>query len=295
MAATNDSNHGTARASSSQHDEVVTLSAPRGEGDGTHRILRVRDWTFTVPGAEGIEPEIPDSALAPRLGLDLDKLRELSARHEKAGNISPRVFFPTVGENRRGRGRPARQRFYTEADALFLVTRSEAPGAIALTKEMIDIYVLARRGLLAPACNGPDPTVMLRAAVAEIREGLRDELSAELKKGFAAVNANVAKNTNGPVLNNKGARSQVLGPMMTIARLVAGADAPQRKVMSERGKVDRNVRKLLEWDAKWKYFPTDRAGELLVTLDVLRDGARRLADRAAPAVQVVIPFPQKKS
>ena len=40
-------------------------------------------------------------------------------------------------------------RFYTEADALFLVTRSDAPGAVALAKEMIRVYLAVRRHLVA--------------------------------------------------------------------------------------------------------------------------------------------------
>lgn len=141
----------TAPAADAAHREplIFTVSAPIGAGADAHRIARVGAWTFTVPGEAGTEPEIPDTALAEKLGMTLHHLRELSARHEKAENIAPRVYR-TVRFNR---GRPGKQRFYNEADALFLVTRSETPKAIALTKEMIAVYMLARRGLLVPAAS----------------------------------------------------------------------------------------------------------------------------------------------
>lgn len=154
-----------APAADAAHSEplIFTVSAPIGAGSDAHRIARVGAWTFTVPGEAGTEPEIPDTALAPRLGMSLHHLRELSARHEKAGNISPRVNRIV----RETGGRPGKQRFYNEADALFLVTRSETPKAIALTKEMIRVYMLARRGLLVPAASpsAMSPDVLAALAV----------------------------------------------------------------------------------------------------------------------------------
>lgn len=129
-------------------EEAVCISEVIGEGADAHRMVRVGDWTLTLPGENGMEAEIPDTDLAQKLGMTPHHLRELSARHESAGNIQPRVNR-TVRESKNG-GRPGIQRFYSEADALFLVTRSDRPEAIALTKEMIRVYMLVRRGLLAP-------------------------------------------------------------------------------------------------------------------------------------------------
>lgn len=132
----------------------VLISEVIGTGAAAHRLATCGDWTFTLPGESGVEPEIPDTVLAARLGLDLDKLRELSGRHEKAGNIRPRRISPTVGDIPRGRGRPGVQRFYSEADALFLVTRSETPKAVALTREMIRVYMAVRQGLIPQRAGG---------------------------------------------------------------------------------------------------------------------------------------------
>lgn len=125
------------------------------------RMVQVEGWTLTIGTEPDAEPEIADADLAVRLGLPLRKLRELSSRHENAGNINPRKVYPTVGESKKG-GRPSCERFYGEADALFLVTRSERPEAVALTKEMIRVYMLARRGLLSPPAS--DPAVMVALA-----------------------------------------------------------------------------------------------------------------------------------
>lgn len=59
--------------------------------------------------------------------------------------MSPRVYR-TV---RQTGGRPGNQRWYTEADALFLVTRSEKAEAVALTKAMIQVVIAVRRHLLS--------------------------------------------------------------------------------------------------------------------------------------------------
>lgn len=61
---------------------------------------------------------------------------------------------PSVGDDPIGRaletgGRPSCQRWYTEADALFLVTRSEKAEAVALTKAMIQVVIAVRRHLLS--------------------------------------------------------------------------------------------------------------------------------------------------
>jgi hypothetical protein len=140
------------------------------------RMVQVEGWTLTIGTEPDAEPEIADADLAPRLGMELHHLRELSARHEAAGNISPRVYR-TVRESKKG-GRPATQRFYGEADALFLVTRSERPEAVALTKEMIRVYMLARRGLLSPPAS--DPAVMAAlAALSQQVAALSQQVAAQ--------------------------------------------------------------------------------------------------------------------
>lgn len=136
--------------------------------EGTRRILESDGWEWVIAPDEfgDDEPRIADTHLAPRLGLPLHKLRQLSERYEKAGHVTPKVLRAVrqtsdrasevstamVGtpESHKNRGgRPGKARFYSEADALFLVTRSEASGAIALTKAMIQVVLTIRRHLAA--------------------------------------------------------------------------------------------------------------------------------------------------
>lgn len=113
--------------------------------EGTRRILATEGWEFVVCVDEfgDEEPRISDEQLAANLGMEVRHLRELSGRHEEAGHLTPRVCR-TV---RQTGGRPGMQRFYSEADALFLVTRSERDEAIALTKGMIQVVLAVRRHL----------------------------------------------------------------------------------------------------------------------------------------------------
>lgn len=113
--------------------------------EGTRRILGSDGWEWVVCPDEfsDAEPRIADEHLAPKLGMEVRRLRELSKRYEKDGHVTP-VFCRTV---RQTRGRPGVQRFYSEADALFLVTRSEREEAIGLTKGMILVVLAIRRHL----------------------------------------------------------------------------------------------------------------------------------------------------
>lgn len=240
--------------------DAVFVSEVIGEGDAARRLVRVGAWEFTVPGADGTELEIPDAALAPRLGMTLHHLRELSGRHEREGNISPRVYR-TVRETG---GRPGKQRFYSEADALFLVTRSERPEAIALTKEMIAVYMLARRGLLTPK-SAP---AFDEAAVARM-----------IDEAFRARLAAMPPSHDGPVLHNDD-RAVVLDPILTLAKRSAGGDATKRDVARMRGRIEHRVRDAVKWTSRWCLLPRVQTGAVCAAL--ARESA--IADQFAEAI-----------
>lgn len=106
----------------------------------TH-IVKVDGWDLRV---EGHEPTIRDLDLAARLGFeDPHKIRALIRRHATAGNIKPFAFMATAAENERGR--PGREYWLTEGDALFVCAKSETERATAITKEVIRVFMLARR------------------------------------------------------------------------------------------------------------------------------------------------------
>ena len=240
-------------------NDTATISEVIGTPDTAHRIVRVGDWSLTVPGAEGTEPEIPDTELAPRLGMHLHNLRKLSGRYEHAGHIRPRVeISPTVEgtpeSQRNPGGRPARRRFYTEADALFLVTRSEAPGAVGLTKEMIRVYMAARRGLLsqqrAPAAPTLDAEMLRKMVALLVAEQLGKTRPAALES---------------PVLGSLD-RETVLLPLVRLARTTVGPEASRTQLACARTRIDGRIRTRLGWRTRWSLFPRNRLGELLAAL-----------------------------
>ena len=132
--------------------DVVTVSDVIGVGEQAHRVVTVGPWKFTAWVGRGEEePRISDVDLGERLGYQRPrKLRDLIDRYHDTEILNDFDICPTTGRSgdHLRRGRPGRRYFLTEAAALFVAAKSETPTAVALTKEMIRAYMLARRGLL---------------------------------------------------------------------------------------------------------------------------------------------------
>lgn len=227
----------------------VFISEVIGDGADAHRIVRVGEWSMVARGADDVaEPEIPDTMLAPRLGLEVRRLRWLSEKHEKAGNITPRICL-AASQNR---GRPGKQRFYTEADALFLVTRSEAEGAVALTREMIRVFMLARRGLLRPSAPPPtDPTMALAVAQALALVPRLVEQVQTLSADLATLRTEVSTGVIGEAV----ALTEILRPLGQIASLSA---TPSKGPRSVRRRFENRLRALLGHagpGSRWSMLP----------------------------------------
>lgn len=223
----------------------VFVSEVIGDGADAHRIVRVGEWSMVVRGADdAAEPEIPDTLLAPRLGLEVRRLRWLSDKHERAGNIAPRICL-AASQNR---GRPGKQRFYTEADALFLVTRSEAAGAVALTREMIRVFMLARRGLLRP-----------------VAPGITAEKVAEMIAAAMAARPQLAESVDRMILG-RDADGLVLAPVRRMAASLAAPRATRAERARHVGRLHSRIRRAIGWDGMWRLFPRHRLGDLLVAV-----------------------------
>jgi len=112
---------------------------------GGERRIEIEGWVVEVRDEE---PVIEDTVLALHLEVDRRHLRELIRQHRNSANIKP---IPNMSASpTKSRGRPGEGFFLTESDALFIVTRSSAPKAVALTKERIRVFIAVRRTLLAP-------------------------------------------------------------------------------------------------------------------------------------------------
>jgi hypothetical protein len=218
-----------------------------------------------APGAVGDDLLIADDLIAARLEHQLHKFRELAREHEAAGNvcgIDARVFSPLSGENR-GRGRPAQRRFYSEADALFLVTRSKAPKAIALTKEMVRVYRLAVRGLLVPADSRTAAQLRadnerLRAENGTLRERAVDEARSFTTGTIASLTLRVS----------------ILSRVVHLTRLKTGlTSGPVFNAACSA--MHRDVKRVARVDVAWPQLPVGRLGDVTAAIDLVEHQLRR--------------------
>lgn len=119
----------------------------RGSLDGRLVLAPSNDF-------EDDEPRVRDTDLAIFLGFAQPaQIRELISRHSEALGVI-RTVRKTSGPQG---GRPAVERWLTQEQCCYLAVKSETPRAIALTKEIIAVFMKARRGgdvsgpALAPA------------------------------------------------------------------------------------------------------------------------------------------------
>ena len=114
------------------------------------------------------EPYIPDIELGKRLGFQRPRaIRQIIKRWQKAGALRDIRCVARQESAPRGVARniPAIQFFIGEADALFIITKSETDVAIQITQQIIDVFMSWRRGQLAQPKTDP--------ALAAIHEELK--------------------------------------------------------------------------------------------------------------------------
>lgn len=104
---------------------------------------------LTIRDFDG-EPRMRDLDIAAALEFERPRtIRQLIERNMEA--LCDFGICCTVQQIHPGAGRPGTEYWLNEEQALFLCTRSEAKGAVALTKQMVMIFAAWRRGQL------PDP------------------------------------------------------------------------------------------------------------------------------------------
>lgn len=149
--------------------EPVFVSEVMGEGAEAHRLVRVGSWEFRAPEDDpnrGLL--IEDTDLARHLAMNRNKLRQLIRTYRNSLDIQPVPVLYPLGT--KSTGRPGEGFRLTREDALFIVTRSNATNAKAMTREMIRVFLAAMQGLLVPADHlPPDQAEDLRRELAEVR------------------------------------------------------------------------------------------------------------------------------
>jgi hypothetical protein len=141
------------------------------------RTEQVDGWTLGF-ASQGDEPRVRDLDLAARLGFSRSRtIRDLIERLVRDGKLSNVEVCRTVQQT--SGGRPGREFWLTEAQALKVVAKSETDKADAILDEVIAVYLAWRRGHLAPTVA---PTDIINALAANnLRVGDNPSVSADLK------------------------------------------------------------------------------------------------------------------
>jgi hypothetical protein len=238
----------------------VQVTEVLGSGAEAHRLAMVEDWTFVVRESDrDHEPLIPDDVLAERLGAPENDVRALIRRNVEAGHITALSNRRTVRRFTRGgknRGEMLVDGFLLpEASALFVVTRSDTPKAVELTKEMIRVYMLVRRGLApAPAPQALDPAAAAALAlvpglVAQIKAHRADV--AALHAELGALRTELATG----VVGHEVADREILTPLRQISLLYGGTPGEARR---HRRRLENKLRSFLGFagpGSGWAFLP----------------------------------------
>lgn len=134
-------------------EPVVTISALLGVGADAHQLVHAGAWSFTVWEATGDgEARMRDLDAGERLGFRRQrKIRDLIRRTYPGKKLNDIHQRPIVGRPGQVADPGGIEFWLTEAQLLKLCARSETPIADAILDDMIRVYMLVRRGLLAPA------------------------------------------------------------------------------------------------------------------------------------------------
>lgn len=161
-------------------------------GGSSELVLReVNGWTVGFRDGDS-EPLVRDLDLAERLGYERPRtIRELIDRHVSAGNLNDSDVRRTVRRTQIGIAERDVEEFWlTEAGALFVATKSETSMAIAITKELIAVYMAARRNELPaagqPANDTRDADIERAKAITRIVELMSPAVSQESKDAALA-------------------------------------------------------------------------------------------------------------
>jgi hypothetical protein len=125
-------------------------------------VVRVNDWDLITESGNEEEARVRDLDLGERLGYSRTrKVRELIKELVNAGHLPGIVQRPTVGryEIRPGVFHETEEQeyFLTEEEALLVTTQSKTDKAMAVTKEVIAVFVAFRRGRISG--QSPDQIV----------------------------------------------------------------------------------------------------------------------------------------
>lgn len=281
--------------------DVPTVSPMIGEGADAHRIVRVGDYAFTAWASDD-EPRMRDVALAERLGFkEVRAVRKLIKRLADDGKMPGIHVRDTVSRTSMPRGgeREVKVTEYwlTEAEALYLAAKSETDAADAMLREMIRVYMLARRGLLPQA--GLDRAMF--TALSEIRAVQTEQQAAIARQDAAITQQAEAVTALVGVVSNLGEMVRgIFDDHTTMKRAVSGtagskwilgqlrkygalmSDGTKVDIASWRSRGETELRGHLGYSGAgraWHDLPTDDFARARVKLAEMIKSAERIAKR----------------
>lgn len=207
----------------------------------------VEGWALaTLPGEE--EPRMRDIDLAERLKYAQPRMiRKLIARLIECGDLVDvcerytvaRSQTPTGGE----REYKVREYRLTEAQSLFVTTRSETKESTAMTMEVIRVFTLARKGLLpSQQLDGNAIVHMAVGAVKAVLPEMLREVLGEIRAEFAATRTEVQEASK-EVIGRAVAKAEILDPLSEIAwTYCRGKDEARKAWRSKRKTLELRVR-----------------------------------------------------
>lgn len=253
--------------------------------------------TLTIEGIElavvDDEPKVLDIDLGAHLGLAQPRdIRKLIKRYIKSGDLLDVEVCATVAQT--SGGRPGQEFRLTEEQALFVIAKSETPKANEITRKMIRVFTLARKGLLAPPA--PDPSLVARLTALEASQAQTTAMLTALPGTMAATLAEVLRPlvagslpVGGPCIGRGGAIS-VSGALKMYGDLMASREGLSAGQWARKGETD--LRAMVHWTgtgSAWASFPMARWPELKKAIETLHATAGLVASDRQRSAQLPLP------
>jgi hypothetical protein len=227
------------------------------------KSLEIDGWTVRVD--EDDTPRVLDVVLAEHLGYERPRdVRKLIERLKNGQNLADSEVCATVSRTSAKGGRPATEYWLTEEQALYVAAKSETTKADAILKQIIRVFVAARKGLL-PQQQQPAPVLDVEGLTKAIVEAIAVAMVPIMVQLATRVAAQVSAS---PRVNAEAPKDQIAAIREYIYhaacyRLSSGVS---KDIKSARAKVESDLRDRVKWfgrGSQLRRMPPDLAAQAL--------------------------------
>jgi hypothetical protein len=266
--------------------------------DGDRRVYSVGAWHLES-ALDDAEPRVRDAHLGTMLGYaKAADIRKLIDRMVADGELLENELIATVAKSG---GRPAREVWLTEEQALLLCARSDAPRARDVRRDLVRVYIAVRHGALQTHVDAGLLIQGMQSAIVQAIAALderaeRRESALELRlldamnKRFA--DAAAAHHVNGTV-GRRGA-SRIRAALRMFADNYTGEDRKSKAWKSCWKKADNDLRVTVSFTIRaWGLLPSSKEGDVTGKLEDMLRVSRDMANQrqAIRVRQMGIAFP----